>query len=430
MKNYFIELFKDNNTVIIPGFGALSLTDRAKGEYIFMSYLKHNDGLLKNHIASVENISPDEAQAKIDAFVSEMNEKLRSGQKCEISGLGVLFLDKSGDVDFEAVRSQPIAVTDATEDSATDFVGKIEEIPVQEKEVEPVVEQIEEEIPVTIEEEVIEEDVQNEVVKEKESAVVEQLEKEEILGEAAIPVVAMAGAKEKPATVEDVIENVDAQVYTEQQQWEDDLEVPPLEAKIERPKKPIIEKAKFDKKKGGLGKTIAIAAIALLVVGAVPTFIYFDEIKAKLFGTSEGVLEIADGKQFEFENEAESTENHYEESTKEEVDTIVQEEAPMEEPVQTEIQSEPATAPNQMESNMNSSGNYQLIVGSFQNQQYANNFEKKMRAEGNSNASVFGPVSGFYMVSLGAFSTQQEAKNALAEKIGNYPKIWIMKSGN
>ena len=37
--------------------------------------------------------------------------------------------------------------------------------------------------------------------------------------------------------------------YSEQEQWEDDLDLPPLDQKKAQAKKPILEKAEFDKKR-------------------------------------------------------------------------------------------------------------------------------------------------------------------------------------
>ena len=37
--------------------------------------------------------------------------------------------------------------------------------------------------------------------------------------------------------------------YSEQEQWEDDLDLPPIDHKKAQAKKPILEKAEFDKKR-------------------------------------------------------------------------------------------------------------------------------------------------------------------------------------
>ncbi|MFT5581772.1 MAG: hypothetical protein ACI9G9_001032, partial [Psychromonas sp.] len=46
MNKYFIQLFLEESTVIIPGFGALTMTDEKTGEIMFLPYLKFDDGKL------------------------------------------------------------------------------------------------------------------------------------------------------------------------------------------------------------------------------------------------------------------------------------------------------------------------------------------------------------------------------------------------
>lgn len=433
MNKHLIELFKENNTVIIPGFGALSLTNRAKGEYMFMSYLKHNDGLLKNQIASSEGISTDEAQSKIEAFVTDLNSQLKSEQKAELIGLGAFFLDKSGEVDFESnAGDEPAAViepAEIVEPTVEELVEEkpevVEEVIKIEDEKPVIVEEIKEETaesipeveePIVAVEEPIEEVIPSAIERQDKKVEQESENPEEVT--AAIPLVAVAST---------TIENADSQVYSEQQQWEDDLDIPPIDAKIERPKKPIVEKAKFDKKKRGAGFYIGIGAAAVLIGLAVPTVIFFDDIKANLFGEKvKGLSEMASAGQFEFEEGGKEDQDHYVDQMEEDLaDSLSAGDEKSEEIVPEPAEVSTPEPPAKIETNMNPNGSFQLIVGSFQNESYANNFEKKMRAEGNTNANVFGPVGGFYLVSIGAYNSMQEAKSALAEKISTYPKIWI-----
>ena len=51
MNNYLLQLLKEIKTIIIPGLGALTLTNEATGEMMFMPYLKYDDGTPAANVA-------------------------------------------------------------------------------------------------------------------------------------------------------------------------------------------------------------------------------------------------------------------------------------------------------------------------------------------------------------------------------------------
>ncbi|MDP4797467.1 MAG: hypothetical protein NWR50_01260 [Crocinitomicaceae bacterium] len=44
MNQYLLSILKEVNTIIIPSIGALTITNAATGEIMFMPYLKFNGG--------------------------------------------------------------------------------------------------------------------------------------------------------------------------------------------------------------------------------------------------------------------------------------------------------------------------------------------------------------------------------------------------
>lgn len=60
----------------------------------------------------------------------------------------------------------------------------------------------------------------------------------------------------------------DSENYSEKDQWNDDLDLPPLNHKIDSIKKPILEKAEFDKKKKK--RWIPLLVIICLIGGSTP----------------------------------------------------------------------------------------------------------------------------------------------------------------
>ncbi|MBO5849105.1 MAG: SPOR domain-containing protein [Bacteroidales bacterium] len=111
--NYLIELLKDNECVIVPEFGAfISKRHSATIDYanhrfmppykelVFNNKLTNNDDLLVNFISQKENISNEEALAKIQNFVNQSAAILDVNFELDLEGLGKL-RNFHGDYVFE-----------------------------------------------------------------------------------------------------------------------------------------------------------------------------------------------------------------------------------------------------------------------------------------------------------------------------------------
>lgn len=99
--NYLIELIKDNECVIVPEFGAfISKRHSAAIDYanhrftppykeiVFNNKLKNDDGLLVAFLTEKENITKDEAVAKIQSFVNQSEAILDVNAELSLEGLG------------------------------------------------------------------------------------------------------------------------------------------------------------------------------------------------------------------------------------------------------------------------------------------------------------------------------------------------------
>lgn len=432
MEKYLLEILKDSNTIIIPGLGALTATNKEKGEYMFMPYLKHDDGTLKRFIAERENCDEVEAKAKIDHFVEMINSQVNSGSSFKMPHFGTFSKDNSGDLVFDAIlNDEPIQSEIETKETILEANSEAES-PAQ---VDSTKKELEEDVVV------IEETVQAEVVLEEETVEKASSIDEEHIGETlseknhtdiderpeALDVeslVVQSGSTDEPETEvvqlvnEDVTTTVSTETseYTEEQQWEDDLDLPPINAKVERPKKPIIEKAKKDKKKRSPIFYILIVLVVLLVGGATTVGVFYNQIKTALFSTEKSdTTKLAEGKQFEFTETEEETADVIDETEQEIIE-------PVEAPEVKEVTKLKVVEPKKTTVN----GSFLLVVGSFQNEGNANRFSEKMRSEGN-DSNVIGPNNGFYLVTIGSYSTEADAKSGLAEKIQRYPKVWLYK---
>lgn len=110
---YINDLLYRYDCVIVPNFGGF-ITNKigAKINHFthtfypptkqisFNSHLKHNDGLLTNHIASVENISFEKATAIISLSVTKWIKELPS-KPVKIEGLGSLRFNEDKKIVFE-----------------------------------------------------------------------------------------------------------------------------------------------------------------------------------------------------------------------------------------------------------------------------------------------------------------------------------------
>jgi len=67
----------------------------------FNKNLNSNDGLLANHIAQQQNLSYDEALAKITSFVATIQKQLNANKNVTIDEVGTLFLDNENRMQFE-----------------------------------------------------------------------------------------------------------------------------------------------------------------------------------------------------------------------------------------------------------------------------------------------------------------------------------------
>ncbi len=430
MKKYLIEILKDSNTIIIPGLGALTVTNKDKGEFMFMPFLKHDDGTLKRFISKTESCEESVAKDKIDQFVAEVRSVLDRGGSYPLEGLGLFEKDSSGDVVFGALpMDQKVQDETASNESIEMESEAIASNDLLEEELLPQDEFIVEE---TVQVEAVLEEENHSSPKEstedlnvsapEENPVFNSIDQDIVSKEDPVTIVTTVAEPEEELiiSVEEDAKTVSpsAVEYTEQQQWEDDLDLPPINAKVERPKKPIIEKAQKDKKKRSPLFFILIFLTVLFVAGAIGVGVFYNEIKTALFAEeANDTTVLAEEKQFEFTEVPEDNQQE---------EPIESSESELEDESIKEVVPEPQKSEQVSSQKPAVSGSYFLVVGSFQNEANANRFSDRMKSEGNE-STIISQNNGFYLVTIGSYSTEPEAKSALSEKIQRYPKVWLFK---
>lgn len=411
MNQYLIELFENENTVIIPGFGALTMVNRASNELMFMSFMKHNDGTLENYIATKENIEKVDAKLKIDGFVDEINFALNNGNSFTIDSIGQFFKDAAGDIQFnplsnmqqesEATIIPPVQVS--VEPIVEDVVSEepvVEQVVVEEEKVEPLLK------PVEVAPEIVEETVVDSIIPEK--TIVEE----------------------------------EVKVASEEEQWKDDLDLPPLNYKPERPKKPILEKTKKDKKpRRGVGSLLLIVLALLIFGGATYVGINYNEIKQKIpflasnepstfekFKEKVGVseeMEDAD-EQIALEDEEYALEDEAQEIVEAPEVKVAEQSTPeVVKSTQKTVEKPVVQVTANGKFTVDKSLPIQIIVGSFSQEANANRMVDKLVAQGFP-AAIVGTSGGLFTVSAASFSSMAEYNANISEiqKVGSY---WVKK---
>lgn len=419
MKLSIAQLFENEKTVIIPGFGALTMVNSATKELMFMPYLKLNDGVLVKHVAAIHAVDETQAKSMIDEYIAELNNQLANNQRVVFEELGFFYKDSSGDVQFEKgefqVSDHPVVEPATIEQGIAQ--EQVVDTPTEEKLVTPeVVEQVSEQIIENLEDEVAPPVVDSfseeakEVVSENTQSIFDEV-----------------------ATVA-AVENEEPQIVpaTEEEQWSDDLDLPPLNYQPERPKKPVLEKVKKDKKPRRTSPILVLLLAVIIMGGAAYVGFNFKDLKTHFFSAKNQEL-VSDDELGVDSLEEPSVEQQQEEEVNNE--EIVQEEAqemkaeevpaPKEEMKQVPVSAPSPTKPA-VQSTMSTFSNQaiQVIVGSFGVESNAHRLVEKLKGLGFSATII--PQGSLFLVSAASFNSMEEltANQSSLSQLGSY---WIKK---
>jgi len=128
MNNYLLQILKETKTIIIPGIGALTVTNEATGEIMFMSFLKHDDGNLAKYIAEKEGIDLNEAKNLVAKYVREIQAEVDKGDKYSMYQFGA-FSKVDGEIVFDQWETNSSSETTSEPEPIVENVVPIVEIP-------------------------------------------------------------------------------------------------------------------------------------------------------------------------------------------------------------------------------------------------------------------------------------------------------------
>lgn len=114
INKYITELLRDIDCVIIPGLGAFVVNPESaqvdlrqhtfsppSKDIGFNKNISRNDGLLADRIAEREEITFEQANTNISAFVNDCIQKLQNGEQIKFDGIGLLSVDTAKHIQFE-----------------------------------------------------------------------------------------------------------------------------------------------------------------------------------------------------------------------------------------------------------------------------------------------------------------------------------------
>lgn len=444
------ELIHQNTRIILPEFGAFLVKDSGEKGFnpsnvSFSPFLRYNDGMLEVYVAKNRGISKEEASKDVREFVEALKNELLEKGYFEIEGLGELKRDQRGSLSFtlfqdekryqsdkrvvespiskKIVTIEPIQTPDKEDfwreedkplddydlkeskvrkitgakatvekltvtkktTKTTKKVGDSQQIPVEESIIEPVIELIQEQT------------------------------------QAITPIIqAIPDAEPEPVIAEKVEEKtfgVDAK---------NDPKV-----EYERPTPPVNE---ITEKKGFarlIYTGIALALVILMVIGI--RNYYFPPIVDPIKSDT-GTPEKISSDQIESNNKIEKPKDEIDKAyndltddkeTKERLKKEDEQEEAIKNTLIKNTLINNALVKN-AENKTNAGIKFHIIAGSFKNPDFAKKFLNELNTSGYKASIVIQP-SGMNAVTIGSYSTREEANEAMRSYKSKLPNLWILK---
>ncbi|MFW6248993.1 MAG: SPOR domain-containing protein [Bacteroidota bacterium] len=375
---YLPELIRSNNRVIIPKVGAFILKKQDGDEVVtFNSILKFDDGLLSGVIAEKENLEKNEAIKKVAEYANQILEKINNGEQYKIEGLGNLYKDANGKVQFLDSKTAPKATAKTTAPKSS----KSE--PAKEKEAS-------------------QKPAQATSKKEEPAATSKQKEAEK--------------PKAPPATDNKETPKTDDKPKASGQSTKSKDSLPP-KPPTQSPKKPTKEG-----NNSFLWVSIAVIAIA---IGITVFLLFFNKPETQedpLFTTEEmkadSTLAAEEEKILKEEKEIEDKKKDIKTNTPEKSDQKTSEE---------KSEQETQSTTNKTKKTTTSGKQYYIVAGVFQVEQNADNYAQKLQQEGYEDAQIFGIHKGMHAVCYDFSTNYNEALQKLKNiRKNREPNAWLL----
>ncbi len=354
MDKYLLHLLKEIKTIIIPGLGALTLTNEEKGEILFMPYLKFDDGKLATHIAEREGMSQQDATNLIAKYVREIEATLNRGESYDMYQFGSFSKQDDGTIAFNKwsnhVSTQREEPTEVPSEQNPEIVATQEQV------------------------------------------------------------------TEANVSVQKTYEATES--YSEEDQWNDDLDLPPINHPVERPKQPILEKTKHDRPKKRFGMVAGLSLLLLLIGGTLLIALFYNTTERTVKQVTAKAEEKTTQKEqssVDSEIQEESSVESETPSSQNEIEAAISEEPVLKENVKETTTTAPSKGLNK----------YHIIMGAFREQNNAEKYVTTLNDQGAS-ATIVTQMEGLYLVSYGSYSSPEDRASHVSVARGINPKAWLM----
>ena len=201
--------------------------------------------------------------------------------------------------------------------------------------------------------------------------------------------------------------------YSEQEQWEDDLDLPPLDQKKAQAKKPILEKAEFDKKRKKPTKLLFLILVILLTTGL---FVMLHQSNENTSVPVENIENEQNEGEVTAEQLTANIQKHSEAKHSDKLwseDTVIVEDIARTELFQEELYEDQAPQ------------NYHIIVGSFKNENNATGWLEKSTFE-EYGVPTIREYEGWYRVIFLSYASVEQAEIEIDSIRNNLNlKAWI-----
>ncbi len=399
LENYIHELLKENETVIVPGFGAF-FTEYKPAEIgeteimppsktiSFSVSIRNNDGLLVGYVATVERVSHFDALKIIEKERDNIVFLLDKGEKVTLEGTGQLTINEKNEVIFTPVVDANFSIETFGLDPV--FLEKLNEER-QEDTISENNQLIEEQAPVVTEKPIEDEFVGSEVPAE--------LIEEEITNSSEDEINEVSG-EENP----EQNEPYNQEVVSEPGDSEEKIE--PVFATTE----PMPEKE--NKKKAGWYWYLLIL-IPILVAG----IFISNKVKERKPGSTESKSNIIQ------QNTPNEMQSASETETTSDTMQFTEEEA-----LQADSVITATTAENAKIDTVSGQPVYYLVGGSFKEEENAKEYMEELKVKG-FNPFYMGKRGNFYMIGVGKYKTEGQATSAREVFWESNPGagLWVMK---
>jgi hypothetical protein len=182
--------------------------------------------------------------------------------------------------------------------------------------------------------------------------------------------------------------------YSEKDQWNDDLDLPPINHKIESSKKPILEKAEFDRKK----KKRWIPIVIVITLIAISSPFILNTCNNDNDSSNQNLIT----KSTEIDDSTPIEENLLNESNAK--DSAFIEDTAIIENIESEVEIEL----KEIETITENKKYYHIIIGSFERENYANAFVKELTQK--TDATQIIKYDSLYRVSYNSYDDSDEAE--------------------